>query len=48
MGKIFVALLLTFFIVPEEYFGGHAEHLEGTDGRTYTAILPFFDTYLNF
>jgi len=32
----------------EEYLGGHAEHLEGTDGRIYTEILPFFDTYLNF
>ncbi|MBN9386314.1 MAG: esterase family protein [Chitinophagaceae bacterium] len=32
----------------EEYLGGHAEHLEGTDGRLYTEILPFFDTYLNF
>ena len=32
----------------EEYLGGHAEHLEGTDRRIYTEILPFFDTYLNF
>jgi S-formylglutathione hydrolase FrmB len=32
----------------EEYLGGHAEHLEGTDGRIYTEIFPFFDTYLNF
>ncbi|MFT3701747.1 MAG: alpha/beta hydrolase-fold protein [Agriterribacter sp.] len=32
----------------EEYLGGHAEHLEGTDGRIYTEILPFFDTYLKF
>lgn len=32
----------------EEYLGGHAEHLEGTDGRIYTEILPFFDTYLSF
>jgi hypothetical protein len=32
----------------EEYLGGHAEHLEGTDGRIYTEILPFFDSYLNF
>ena len=32
----------------EEYLGDHAEHLEGTDGRIYTEILPFFDTYLNF
>ena len=32
----------------EEYLGGHAEHLEGTDGRIYTEILPFFNTYLNF
>ncbi len=32
----------------EEYLGGHAEHLEGTDGRIYTEILPFFDKYLNF
>ena len=32
----------------EEYLGGHAEHLEGTDGRIYTEILPFFATYLNF
>ncbi len=32
----------------EEYLGGHAEHLEGTNGRIYTEILPFFDTYLNF
>lgn len=32
----------------EEYLGGHAEHLEGTDGRIYTEILPFFDTYLRF
>ncbi len=32
----------------EEYLGGHAEYLEGTDGRIYTEILPFFDTYLNF
>lgn len=32
----------------EEYLGGHAEHLEGTDGRIYTEILPFFNTYLQF
>jgi S-formylglutathione hydrolase FrmB len=32
----------------EEYLGGHAENLDGTDGRIYTEILPFFDTYLNF
>ena len=32
----------------EEYLGGHAENLEDTDGRIYTEILPFFDTYLNF
>ncbi len=32
----------------EEYLGGHAEHLEGTNGRIYTEMLPFFDTYLNF
>lgn len=32
----------------EEYLGGHAEHLEGIDGRIYTEILPFFDAYLNF
>ncbi len=32
----------------EEYLGGHAEHLEGIDGRIYTKILPFFDAYLNF
>ena len=32
----------------EGYLGGHAEHLEGTDRRIYTEILPFFDTYLNF
>jgi pimeloyl-ACP methyl ester carboxylesterase len=32
----------------EEYLGGHAEHLEGTEGRIYTAILPFFDSYLKF
>lgn len=30
----------------EEYLGGHAEHLDETDGRIYTEILPFFDTYL--
>jgi S-formylglutathione hydrolase FrmB len=32
----------------EEYLGGHAEHLEGTDGRIYTEILPFFDSFLKF
>lgn len=32
----------------EEYLGGHAEHLAGTDGRIYTEILPFFDRYLNY
>jgi hypothetical protein len=32
----------------EEYLGGHAEHLDGTDGRIYTEILPFFNSYLNF
>lgn len=32
----------------EEYLGGHAEHLEGTDGRIYTELLPFFDAYLRF
>lgn len=32
----------------EEYLGEHAEHLEGVDGRLYTEILPFFDTYLTF
>jgi S-formylglutathione hydrolase FrmB len=32
----------------EEYLGGHSEHLGGTDGRIYTEILPFFDTYLKF
>ncbi len=32
----------------EEYLGGHAEHLEGVEGRIYTEILPFFDRYLVF
>ena len=32
----------------EEYLGGHAEHLEGTDGRIYTEIFPFFNAYLIF
>ncbi len=32
----------------EEYLGGHAEHLEGTAGRIYTELLPFFNTYLKF
>lgn len=32
----------------EEYLGGHAEHLDGTEGRIYTEILPFFDAHLNF
>ena len=32
----------------EEYLGGHAEYLDGTDGRVYTEILPFFDRYLRF
>ena len=32
----------------EEYLGGHAAHLGGTDGRIYTEMLPFFDRYLNF
>ncbi len=32
----------------EEYLGGHAEFLNGTDGRIYTEILPFFDRYLAF
>jgi S-formylglutathione hydrolase FrmB len=30
----------------EEYLGGHAGNLGGLDGRVYTEVLPFFDTYL--
>jgi len=32
----------------EEYLGGHAEHLEGIEGRLFTEILPFFDNYLEY
>jgi pimeloyl-ACP methyl ester carboxylesterase len=30
----------------EEYLGGHAGNLGGSDGRVYTELLPFFDAYL--
>jgi S-formylglutathione hydrolase FrmB len=32
----------------EEYLGGHAGNLPGRDGRLYTEVFPFFNTYLNF
>jgi len=32
----------------EEYMGGHANKQGGLEGRVYTEMLPFFDTYLNF
>ncbi|WPV66541.1 alpha/beta hydrolase [Chitinophaga sp. LS1] len=32
----------------EEYLGGHAGNLSGRDGRLYTEVFPFFNTYLNF
>ena len=30
----------------EEYLGGHVDKQAGFDGRIYTEMLPFFDTYL--
>ncbi|MBD2703307.1 esterase family protein [Spirosoma sp. BT702] len=30
----------------EEYIGGHVSHIGGFEGRIYTEMLPFFDTYL--
>jgi hypothetical protein len=30
----------------EEYLGGHVDKQGGFDGRLYTEMLPFFDTYL--
>lgn len=30
----------------EEYIGGHVDKQGGLDGRLYTEMLPFFDTYL--
>ncbi|MBD2755268.1 alpha/beta hydrolase [Spirosoma validum] len=32
----------------EEYLGGHINKIGGYDGRIYTEMLPFFDTYLKF
>lgn len=32
----------------EEYIGDHVSMLGGFDGRIYTELLPFFDTYLKF
>lgn len=32
----------------EEYVGTHGDKLGGRDGRIYTEMLPFFDTYLVF
>lgn len=32
----------------EEYIGDHVNMLGGSDGRIYTELLPFFDTYLKF
>jgi S-formylglutathione hydrolase FrmB len=32
----------------EEYIGDHSNKLAGWDGRIYTEMLPFFDTYLKF
>jgi S-formylglutathione hydrolase FrmB len=30
----------------EEYLGGHSDKLAGEEGRVYTEVLPFFNTYL--
>lgn len=32
----------------EEYIGGHVDKQGGLEGRMYTEMLPFFDTYLKF
>jgi predicted alpha/beta superfamily hydrolase len=32
----------------EEYIGDHVNKLGGFDGRIYTELFPFFDTYLEF
>lgn len=32
----------------EEYLGGHIDKQSGFDGRLYTEMLPFFNTYLKF
>ena len=32
----------------EEYIGDHVNKLAGFDGRIYTELLPFFNTYLKF
>lgn len=32
----------------EEYIGGHINKQGGVEGRIYTEMLPFFDTYLKF
>lgn len=30
----------------EEYIGGHVSNIGGLEGRIYTEMIPFFDTYL--
>ncbi len=32
----------------EEYIGNHTNMLGGIEGRIYTELFPFFDTYLKF
>ena len=32
----------------EEYIGDHVSNIGGLEGRIYTEMLPFFDTYLKF
>jgi len=32
----------------EEYIGTHVSHLDGFEGRIFTELLPFFDSYLRF
>lgn len=32
----------------EEYNGTHGDRLEGMDGRIYTELIPFFNTFLTF
>jgi hypothetical protein len=32
----------------EEYIGNHSNKIGGMDGRIYSELLPFFNTYIQF
>ena len=32
----------------EEYFGDHSSEIMGANGRIYTEVFPFFNSYLKF